>query len=332
MSTRRASLVGVGKNATTNAGLWLDKYIVNQAREDTERRRELVREVCDIPMPSEYERWFERWKKALEDFGAKCREAEVQGRMVVGLGGESVLETAVTLHRTYGVPYIPGTALKGVAASFARQHLGTEWQPGSPAYEVVFGTTEKAGYITFFDAMPLPENRLLYTDVIAVHHPDYYQGKGKPPADWDNPEPIPFISATGKYLVALAGPYAWVEKTFEILHHALRHLGVGARTSSGYGRLLLNLGSPTDTPNQPVDPAEKMIDQLIEQIRGLKSSKVPGSINAFYDQWLQLEVGPEDKRRVAEAIVAKIKEAGREKQSRSQEWYQELLKSLGQKE
>jgi len=243
MTTRRTSLVGIKKMDTTNAGLWLEKYITNQAEDDSGARWGLVQEVCGIGTPPEYERWFERWRRALQDFGASLGKAKVVGRMVVGLGGESVLETSIALHHTYGVPYIPGTALKGVAARFARQYLGSEWQEGSPAYKVVFGTTEEAGYITFFDAMPFPGTKFLYPDVIAVHHPEYYQGEGKPPADWDSPNPVPFIAAAGEYLVALAGPHAWVEKVFEILYHALRHLGVGAKTSSGYGRLLLDLGS-----------------------------------------------------------------------------------------
>ncbi|MBC7248558.1 MAG: type III-B CRISPR module RAMP protein Cmr6 [Actinobacteria bacterium] len=42
-------------------------------------------------------------------------------RMVVGLGGESVYETSMTLHHIYGFPYIPGSAIKGVT----RHHIVT---------------------------------------------------------------------------------------------------------------------------------------------------------------------------------------------------------------
>jgi cold shock CspA family protein len=75
--------------------------------------------------------------------------------------------------------------------------------------------------------------------VITVHHPDYYQTDSNPPppADWDNTTPIPFLSATGNYLISLAGPNEWVEKAFDILELALRKQGIGAKTSSGYGRM-----------------------------------------------------------------------------------------------
>jgi CRISPR-associated protein Cmr6 len=40
-------------------------------------------------------------------------------RVIVGLGAESVLETSIRLHRIYGFPIIPGSALKGLARSYA---------------------------------------------------------------------------------------------------------------------------------------------------------------------------------------------------------------------
>ena len=322
MSTRRASLANEGRKPTTNAGLWLDKFIRNQAEEDRDSQRDLVRDVSDIPVPEEYALWFERWQRALYDYGAQCRVAEVLGRMAVGLGEESVLETSVALHHTYGVPYIPGSALKGLAASFARQHLGERWQPGTGAYRIVFGDTENAGHIIFFDALPLPASRLLYPDVITVHHEGYYQKGNMPPADWDNPNPIPFLSASGKYLVALAGPDLWVKAAFEILEHALLNLGVGAKTSSGYGRLKLEPGLSVANGEQ------REVAQLIKQIQALKTSEVAGRIQAYYEQWRKLEVSPENKRRIAEAIVTKVREVGREKQSRDKNWYKELLESL----
>jgi CRISPR-associated protein Cmr6 len=321
MSTRRACLTSVEKTATTNAGLWLDRFIRNQDREDKGSRRDLVREAAEIPGGETYARWFERWRQVLRDCGVECREAEVAGRMAVGLGAEGVLETAIALHRTCGVPYIPGSALKGLAAAFARQHLGEDWQPHTPAYKIVFGDTAAAGYVTFFDALPLPGKRLLYPDVLTVHHQEYYKGTGAPPADWDSPKPVPFLAATGKYLIALSGPVEWVQTTFEILSHALWHQGIGAKTSSGYGRLKLEAKAP-------VDPRKAQVGQLVEQIRALKPAEVAGRIHAFYEQWRTLEGDPGSKRRVAEAIVAKVKEAGRAKQSRKRDWYQELLKSL----
>ncbi|MBE3518905.1 MAG: type III-B CRISPR module RAMP protein Cmr6 [Firmicutes bacterium] len=334
MSTRRACLAG-WKNPhklASNAGLWLDKFIENQYPGDTSSKRNLVDEVSEIPVPETYAHWFELWRKMLRDYGAVCKVASVMGRMIVGLGNESVLETSVTLHRVFGVPYIPGTALKGVTARFVREYLQDEWQPSGQRsdqhcvgpYEVVFGDTDTAGYVTFFDAMPLPDSRLLYSDVVTVHHKDYYGDGGKPPADWDNPNPVPFLSATGRYLLALAGPPRWVDATFDLMTQALKHIGVGAKTSSGYGKLAV-----VEIEEKPASAGEDpKVAQLLRQLRVLKTSEVPGRIRWFYEQWRNVEASPGDKRCLAEAILEKVKEAGKERNWRDQEWYKELLASI----
>ena len=259
----------------THAGLWLDKYISSQDKDDKTSRSSLVRDVAATATSAAYKAFFASWENMLKEYNADTRKAEVQGRMIVGLGSESVLETSIALHRTYGVPYIPGSALKGLAASYARQHLGDDWKPEKEdgAFKIVFGTTEDAGYITFFDALYVPDTgykgQVLYPDVITVHHQDYYSGKGSP-TDMDSPNPVPFLSATGTYLVALAAPEiadskerkAWINATFAILQNALKTMGIGAKTSSGYGRLEFESGRvdvPYVRPNIPTFQANQSV-------------------------------------------------------------------------
>lgn len=235
-----------GLEPSKNASLWLNKHL--QDYDQKESRSELVKEVAKIPEPSVYAACFERWKKMLiQEYGEQnTRMAQVKGRMIVGLGNESVLETSICLHRTYGTPYIPGSALKGLAASYAHQRLGEGWQQGEKYHTVVFGDTEEAGYMTFFDALYIPgtgfNGKALYPDIITVHHPNYYQNAAKAPSDSDDPNPVSFPSATGQYLLALAAPDLpthWIALTFQILAEALEQLGIGAKTSSGYGRMML---------------------------------------------------------------------------------------------
>lgn len=247
--SRRKDLPNVSVTSVQHAGLWLDRYLKTQSKDDADARTVHIDKVTTIAVPKCYVTFYERWKQSLEamyvgeqQYKVQTREAEVQGRMIVGLGAESVLETAVTLHHTYGVPYIPGSALKGLAAAYAHQRLdGDGWRKGGDYHKIMFGTTDTAGYITFFDALYMPGTgvggRPLPADVMAIHHKPYYDGTGQPPADWDSPIIVPFLSATGKYLIALAGPFAWVSKAFEILGDALKDMGIGAKTSSGYGRM-----------------------------------------------------------------------------------------------
>jgi CRISPR-associated protein Cmr6 len=273
------------QESETHAGLWFDKYIGKQKRQDeklksgeVESRTQLIGEVAEQPLPSAYLAFFERWKQELKRLGVELREACVRGRMIVGLGSESVLETSICLHRTYGVPFIPGSALKGLAASYAHQRLEGEWQRGGKLHTVVFGKTDEAGYITFFDAFYVPgsgpEGKALSPDIITVHHQKYYQDASKPPSDSDDPNPVPFLSATGIYLLALAAPdlqqdasqhTRWIDITFQILAKALDEFGIGAKTSSGYGRMQLldnetqSVGhSRAATTQEPPRPEERI--------------------------------------------------------------------------
>lgn len=343
MKTRRKSLLEVEKTTTTHPGLWLDKYIEEQEKKDVEThshkdeskektRAGFVKEVASLQVPFMYERYFEEWQKRLGDYGAQTREAQVRGRMIVGLGSESVLETSITLHHTYGVPYIPGSALKGLAASYTNQRLGDKWKKGGPAYNVVFGDTNSAGYICFFDALYIPgsghKGQVLYSDVITVHHPKYYQEENSAsPSDWDSPNPIPLLSATGKYLIALAAPdlgkdSEWIKTTFEILKLALNEMGIGAKTSSGYGRMVLEEKIDWDSP----DIQEAL--RLKEEIDKMPDAEVSRRMqSSYFSKWVKMP-SQEAKRIVARAIIEKVQKAGVEKTIGSQSWYKVILQSV----
>lgn len=245
----------------THPGLWLEKYLPEQSSEDTKGRAAHIRAVAGIRSPYTvgaaqlYSGFFQQWRATLHAYNASTRQASVDRRLIVGLGNESILETSISLHRTYGVPYIPGSALKGLAACYVQDYLGTKIKPTDTAYTMLFGNSDEAGYLIYFDALYIPgtgainraeQKQALHPDIITVHHPEYYRKTPEaPPADWDSPTPIPFLTATGTYLLALAAPDIpnatkrdqWINITFAILKEALQKIGVGAKTSSGYGKM-----------------------------------------------------------------------------------------------
>jgi len=344
IESRRHVLNRIMVSGVSHPGLWLDRYVRNQLEhnespgKDAQGRplptpnQALVDQVDQIPISSFYNVFYARWEKALKEHpDTSTRTATAKGRMVVGLGDESVIETAITLHHTYGTPIIPGSALKGLAAHYARNYLDqAQWGVKSQAYRTLFGDIESAGYITFFDALYIPNtghaHKPLHADVITVHHPKYYQGQtddqgnASPPADWDSPTIIPFLSATGSYLVALAGSEAWVHVTFTILEWALAKLGIGAKTSSGYGRMELK--------PPPFDPEQAEANRFIEQVKQIRERDVAGQIPNYADRWRNLDVSATLKRQVAQAIIAKVRNAGRERAVLETLWYKELLASL----
>lgn len=224
-----------------------------------------------------YRAAYERWKGSVQD----CPELPshlgvffVQGRMVIGLGGASVLETGLTLHHTYGTPVIPGSALKGLAAHYCHQVWGEEnlkfrgeetmtdaegkkrKRPPGEYHLAIFGSQQDAGHITFHDAWVTPSTlrKSLLSDVMTPHHQKYYgepQGsKEHPPTDFDDPIPVAFLSMTGGFLVALSCDVAgevgqqWVDLAFQLLSRALEEWGIGGKTNTGYGRMLARSALP----------------------------------------------------------------------------------------
>ncbi|WP_411347102.1 type III-B CRISPR module RAMP protein Cmr6 [Paenibacillus sp. WLX2291] len=179
--------------------------------------------------------------------------------LVIGNGTTSVLETYLSLHPTYGVPYLPGTALKGLAVRAANQlaelHTRSELAKDGVEYRTLFGTREAAGFIHFHDALVTPgtAKEAIQLDVLTPHHQEYNQisvkGEKKEtfyaaPRDDDSPVPVPFLHAQGTYKVALSceGEASvakdWLKLAVSILQFALEHEGIGGKTNAGYGRMV----------------------------------------------------------------------------------------------
>jgi len=340
----RASLAPfVASVQPQHAGLWLDRFCPDLAEPEKVKPGHFD-QACSAPEPPLYRLHYEVWKQALVDLGARLAEGlvgsqatgnEAPGRLVVGLGGESVLETSVTLHRTYGVPFIPGSALKGLAASYAHRRLeDVLWREGGMAHQAAFGTTEQAGCVVFYDALYIPgtgvDRRPLHQDVMTVHHPQYYRGEDSAPADWDSPIPVHFLTSTGKYLLAVSGPDLWSQKALEILGLALAEEGVGGKTSRGYGRMALKVlqwvpPSETVQAGAASQPGGQEF-RSVERVRGAKPRDFKSGIQNFVGQWQKLPHGPE-KKALARAILECVARHNW-KDARSKPWYSEISSFL----
>jgi len=60
---------------------------------------------------------YARWRAMTA--GASAFTMRSQGRLLVGLGGKGVMEIGITLSHVTGLPYIPGSALKGLTRAYA---------------------------------------------------------------------------------------------------------------------------------------------------------------------------------------------------------------------
>ncbi|KUO70796.1 MAG: hypothetical protein APF81_12745 [Desulfosporosinus sp. BRH_c37] len=184
---------------------------------------------------------------------------KLNGKLLHGLGGAHVRETSLTLHPLYGIPYLPAASIKGVVRNWAIQAIFNgqekELKNGNDSTQEkkdrraisadLFGNEEQAGEVEFFDAF-VDCGFALKPDVLTVHFPNYYRGSSLP-GDNQDPNPINFYAIncqsvqftvgirqnarlksgyTANELLELA--VAWLEK-------ALTELGIGSKSSSGYG-------------------------------------------------------------------------------------------------
>ncbi|MFN3267124.1 MAG: type III-B CRISPR module RAMP protein Cmr6 [Deinococcales bacterium] len=343
-STRRKALDGIKKDqaSTAHLGLWLEKYIESTYREPEDKdttqgellnatRKNLIQEAHQLSVQqsadADYTLFFGRYQAALQSLGATCQAARVLGRMVVGLGSESVWENSLSIHRTYGVPFIPGSALKGLCSSYAHRFLGEAWQKGSQAQRSAFGETDSRGYVQFFDALPVPQSWSLEREVMTVHHQDYYSGKAAP-SDWDDPNPIPFVSATGTYLIAFLAPEGWQASVLELLELALEQEGIGAKTSSGYGRLEF-LDSPRKARLDAEQALQKQqsvhqeaLERLVKKVTDLKPQHYNPQMPTIVKDLKQLE--PHAQQQAAKRIMNLLREKKLLKEFKGRAWLTEL--------
>lgn len=209
-----------------------------QGQEDEATRH--LQQLAQLPVPAVYPPALQRWQDTLTTLGAVHFTATTRGPLALGLGNPSPYEVGLTLHHTYGVPYLPGSALKGLTLRAARKNnvpddiiaaIFGEQNPGRPAY---------AGHVIFWDGwLQNTTGPFLQLDTITVHHPQYYQGGKAWPTDFDDPTPVAFLSVKSglNFQVALSGPKDLAKYAAGLLEWGLRHLGLGGKTNAGYGTL-----------------------------------------------------------------------------------------------
>jgi CRISPR-associated protein Cmr6 len=175
------------------------------------------------------------------------RELTLQHRAFVDLSAPSLWESNIALHATFGVPYLPASACKGLAVHFARHlKLGEDHVAG------LFENTDSTRKVQFHDAWWKPDsapwvegvrkrrkNQPLVREVTTPHHPEFLRTKGQRPATpYDSPKPIPQIATHGAFLFLVTGPALWANYALDILQTAMEMEGIGARTPE-YGRIAI---------------------------------------------------------------------------------------------
>ncbi len=255
-------------------------------KDATERRDARLDDLANARIDPDYADFYRRWEASLRSSeDARILEVELCGRLLVGHGNPSQYEVGLTLHHTWGVPVIPGSAIKGLLAHFIVAHYAGDEAEHEPwrgvefslegginrgpgwAYARIFGAPDskadpqgaRGGELRFHDAVYIPgsceRDRPLERDVLTVHQTSYYNTRGGSfPNDHDDPNPVAFLSVRpgARFLLAIEGPTSLRDPIEPVLLAALDEWGVGGKTTLGYGRLQkAEPRGPTSTQTPP---------------------------------------------------------------------------------
>jgi len=291
-----------------------DRAVEDRTVRDTKKdwRRRSCEQIRDgKALPEKLVGW-RSFCRALPGGGAGLLFARLKERLIVNAAGGVMENGGLCLDRTSGLPFIPGTALKGCARKLAISTLkeaadadkaslleaiayifgwgGTEWRDGRKRgkagkpgelqsdFEFACGEDEPwkrirelvsltllkrldvrarnhcdkpwldlpnfAGAIGFLPAFPWQRDPGIELDVVTPHHTRYYENPGlQEAADTEEPTPnvFPVVSAAGDPLFCFPmvrsprASSADMARARQWLREGLTVLGIGGKTSAGYG-------------------------------------------------------------------------------------------------
>ncbi len=194
-SACREKLRGLSLADGEHAGLVRDRYLRAHKEKEPTPEEALLEALRSRQASPAYAAAFARWRALGERAGWLVLEAVAVSPVAIGLGNESPLEAGLTIHHTYGMPLIPGSAIKGLCRRTAEGQALSKEQRAA-----LHGDSGAAGGTVYFDAWYDPgspesaKGKPFHRDVVTVHHPGYYRTRGKEwPTDFDDPTPLPFL-------------------------------------------------------------------------------------------------------------------------------------------
>ncbi len=236
---------------------------VSNKKEDKEDAKK--NEICSIVDTINKCQLFKNvWREDFDD-ESQCKffTAKLGSRLIVNSAGGVLENAGLCLHRNFGYPIIPGSAVKGIA----RHAAWCDWEEetddvekqrkaliisevfGFPTNdqsldsylkEIIHLECTKSGKVCFFDAFPTDKAEA-EVDILSVHHRDYYAGSKK--IAFDNENPVlcyfPTVKAGTEFAFRVLRLGNLSDENFKQavkwLKIGLSQNGIGAKTAAGYG-------------------------------------------------------------------------------------------------
>lgn len=311
-----------GVNRRTGEVVWGKQDITYKVRGQEKRERE-IREENKVPALQDAVRLTENDRQTLQallqrqqqlfatlgEDEALVMDATSVAPFTTGLGNEHPLENGFAFLNPYGLPYLPGSGVKGVLRQAARELASGDWGESGgwddAAITALFGlesedgeSEHQRGALRFWDVIPQIKGKSLSVEIMTPHQKHYYQ-EGETPHDCGQPVPISFLTlppgsgftfhlqcdralldSLASWLLQNEQWKTLLERAFE---HAFSWLGFGAKTAVGYGTMQVDQQKKTEraAARQRAREAEE------ERKRMEERAKLPPeqqAIVAFEDQ------------------------------------------------
>lgn len=209
----------------------------------------------------------QRLSDALAKQSAAVVYGELRGRLAINLSDSLVQNAGICLDRHTGIPFIPGSAVKGVTRHVALAHLRAG-DLSLAGFKAIFGTADadfkadgkcpgelspysgsvptdernQKGGVDFLSAYPIDREPQIIVDISNVHRPDYYASGNVRDLRHEKPRPNTFpvveVGARFAFCVvpdAIAVSPDLVVRVRAFLVEAITTHGIGAKTAAGYG-------------------------------------------------------------------------------------------------
>lgn len=179
-----------------------------------------------------------------------------RGRFVSGLGTSHPLENGFCFDYTLGVPYLPGSSVKGLCRRMAELERDVQTVLDLFGEESEDDESATEGDIIALPAYPEKWPKL-EVDVVNCHYQQYYasdpivleeRAKGDKvvrvgPHEIEDPVPVFFLTVRGRpedtcfvfRLASRSNNHSNVREAMALLKHGLNELGIGAKRALGYG-------------------------------------------------------------------------------------------------
>jgi CRISPR type III-B/RAMP module RAMP protein Cmr6 len=216
-------------------------------------------------------------RETLERGFGEGRTYEACWRFVTGIGSEHPLENGFTFHRLLGVPFFPGSTVKGltrVAARLSgiggdedRRFFGSAIEESKESRK-----PDQAGGVVFLEALPdtwpklgvdlINNHRPTWTALLGTGSQELTAAHRASAAGLEDPVPVYFLVVEPGvsfrfWIRPRAGSGLSAEelsRVWEWLELGLGFLGIGAKTAVGYGRFEPEGSRPSPPPSPPPKP------------------------------------------------------------------------------